>query len=135
MNKNKIIWTNGCFDILHCGHIELFKFCKSLGTRLIVGLDCDERVKQSKGELRPINNLQDRIAMLNAICYIDGVVWFDSDEELENQIRFCGAEVIVVGDDYKNKNVIGSHLVDEVRFFKKLDGYSTTKIIQRSSDR
>ena len=135
MKKNKIIWTNGCFDILHRGHIELFKFCKSLGTCLIVGIDCDERVKKSKGNTRPINNLQDRIAMLNAICYIDGVVWFDSDEELENQIRFCGAEVIVVGDDYKDKNVIGSHLVDEIRFFKKIDGYSTTEIIQRSSDR
>ena len=135
MNKNKIIWTNGCFDILHRGHIELFKFCKTLGDKLIVGLDHDDRVKKSKGSSRPINNLEDRLAMLDAICYIDSVVSFNSDEELKQQIKLSNADLIVVGNDYENKTVIGSDIVNEVVFFEKLDGFSTTKIIQRSSNR
>ena len=136
IEKNKkIIWTNGCFDVLHRGHIELFKFAKSQGDYLIVGVDTDERVKTSKGDSRPINNLQDRVAMLEAISYINGVVSFGTDKELEQQILYSGAEAIVVGNDYKDKKVIGSEIVKKVIFFEKLDGYSTTKIIQHNSDR
>ena len=133
--NKKIIWTNGCFDILHRGHIELFKFAKSQGDYLIVGIDTDERVKTSKGDSRPINNLEDRVAMLEAISYINGVVSFGTDKELEQQILYSGAEAIVVGNDYKNKKVIGSEIVKKVIFFKKLNGYSTTKIIQHNSNR
>ena len=67
----KIIWTNGCFDIMHPGHIELFKAAKALGDRLIVGIDTDEKVATDKGKDRPINNLFYRVAMLEAIKYID----------------------------------------------------------------
>ena len=75
----KIIWTNGCFDVLHRGHIELFKYAKSLGDYLVVGIDDDERVRASKGPLRPINNLEDRVEMLESIKYIDEVVPFSTD--------------------------------------------------------
>ena len=72
------VWTNGCFDILHRGHIEMFRYAKSLGDELVVGIDKDEKVKLYKGKDRPINNLQDRMYMLQSIKYIDKVVYFNS---------------------------------------------------------
>jgi len=129
MLTTKVVWTNGCFDILHRGHIELFKYAKSLGDRLVVGIDTDERVKDSKGESRPFNNIQDRVEMLQAIKYIDEVRVFDTDSELETQVLLSDAEIIVVGSDYKNKKVIGSKHVKEVKFFDRIEGYSTTNIL------
>ena len=69
-----IIWTNGCFDILHRGHIELFKYAKSLGDKLIVGVDSDKKVRKDKGKGRPINNLEDRVEILRSIKYIDNII-------------------------------------------------------------
>jgi len=125
----KVIWTNGCFDVLHRGHIELFKYAKSLGDYLVVGIDTDERVKASKGPSRPFNNIEDRIAMLESIKYIDEIYVFDTNTELDSQVRLSGAKIIVVGSDYKNKKVIGSRHTQEVRFFDRIKGYSTTKIL------
>ena len=78
-----IVWTNGCFDILHRGHIELFKYASLLGDELIVGIDSDKKVKKDKGEDRPINSLDDRAIILQSIKYIDRVIEFDSTNELE----------------------------------------------------
>lgn len=125
----KVVWTNGCFDVLHRGHIELFKYAKSLGDYLVVGIDTDERVKASKGPSRPFNNIEDRIAMLESIKYIDEIYVFDTNTELDSQVRLSGAKIIVVGSDYKNKKVIGSRHTQEVRFFDRIKGYSTTKIL------
>ena len=125
----RVVWTNGCFDILHRGHVELFKYAKSLGDCLVVGVDDDERVRASKGDDRPINTLEDRVEMLRSIKYIDEIRWFDVDSELETEILLSNAEIIVVGSDYKDKKVIGSHLVDEVVFFDRIAGYSTTKLL------
>tara|TARA_B100000029_G_scaffold461242_1_gene492870 strand:- start:123 stop:515 length:393 start_codon:yes stop_codon:yes gene_type:complete len=125
----KTVWTNGCFDVLHRGHIELFKYAKSLGDYLVVGIDTDERVKASKGPSRPFNTLEDRMALLEAINYIDEVTAFDSDRELDIQVLLSGAKIMVVGSDYRNKEVIGSRHVQEVKFFDRLEGYSTTKIL------
>ena len=127
------IWTNGCFDIIHRGHIELFKYAKSLGDYLVVGVDTDDRIRASKGESRPINNLEDRIEMLNSIRYIDEVVSFDIDSELETQILLSGASIIVVGSDYKNKKVIGQQHCTELKFFDRIDEYSTTNILLKRS--
>ena len=126
----KYVWTNGCFDVLHRGHIELFKYAKSLGDYLVVGLDDDASVRASKGDNRPINNLEDRIEMLRSIKYVDDVVWFAHDDELDTQVLLSGAEVIVVGSDYKGKKVIGSRHVKEVKFFDRVGGHSTTKIVE-----
>jgi len=131
----KYVWVNGCFDVLHRGHIELFKYAKSLGDYLVVGVDDDERTRASKGPNRPVNCLEDRIEMLRSIKYIDDVVGFDSDEELDAQVLLSGAEIMVVGSDYENKKVIGSRHVKEVKFYRKIDGYSTTEILERSSGR
>jgi rfaE bifunctional protein nucleotidyltransferase chain/domain len=125
----KIIWTNGCFDILHRGHIELFKYARSLGEYLVVGVDTDERAKAAKGDTRPFNNIEDRLAMLRSIKYIDEVRVFDTDCELDTQVLLSDAEIMVVGTDYKNKNVIGSRHVKDIIFFDKIEGYSTTKIL------
>ena len=75
--QSKIIWTNGCFDVLHRGHIELFKYAKSLGDRLYVGIDTDEKVKRDKGKDRPVNKLNDRKFLLESIKYIDKVFIFN----------------------------------------------------------
>ena len=125
----RVIWANGCFDILHRGHLELFKYARSLGDYLVVGVDTDDRVRASKGESRPFNNIEDRTAMLRSIKYVDEVRVFDTDCELDTQVLLSDAEIMVVGTDYKNKNVIGSRHVKDIIFFDKIEGYSTTKIL------
>jgi D-beta-D-heptose 7-phosphate kinase/D-beta-D-heptose 1-phosphate adenosyltransferase len=122
------IWVNGTFDVLHRGHIELIKYASKFGT-LRVGIDFDERVKSLKGNDRPMNPWRDRKFMMESITYVDSVVGFGSDEELEDQIKLWSPNYMVVGSDYRDKHVVGSHLVEQVLFFDKLDGYSTTKIL------
>jgi D-beta-D-heptose 7-phosphate kinase/D-beta-D-heptose 1-phosphate adenosyltransferase len=129
----RTVWVNGCFDVLHVGHIELLKYAKSLGDRLIVGIDTDERVKESKGEERPINTLLDRINMVKAIKYVDDVTYFGTNDQLRRCIELYNSDVMVVGSDYKNKPVIGSDLVNEVLYFDRIGSYSTTNIINGES--
>ena len=127
----KIIWTNGCFDIMHPGHIELFKAAKALGDRLIVGIDTDEKVATDKGKDRPINNLFYRVAMLEAIKYIDEVHVFGSRKELEQLIEFYNPDVLIVGGDWRYGDVVGREHAKEVRFFNRVGEYSTTKLINK----
>jgi len=103
----KIIWTNGCFDIMHPGHMELFKASKSLGDRLIVGVDTDDKVALDKGADRPINDVCHRVAMLQAIKYIDIILTFGSRQELEQMIEFYNPDVLVVGGDWRDGDVVG----------------------------
>tara|TARA_R110000824_G_scaffold264058_3_gene452860 strand:+ start:1004 stop:1405 length:402 start_codon:yes stop_codon:yes gene_type:complete len=126
----KIIWTNGCFDVLHRGHIELFEYAKSLGNYLVVGIDTDERVRKLKGPLRPINKIEDRKFMLDSIRYIDEVVYFDTEEQLITKLMLSRAQTMVVGSDYRDKLVIGSPFVREVKFFDRIGNYSTTGILE-----
>lgn len=128
--KSKTIWVNGCFDVLHAGHIEMLKYARSVGTYLVVGLDTDDRVKQSKGNSRPINNLENRKRVMEAIRYVDKVVSFGSDDELKTCIYNSGAQAIVVGAEYKGR-VIGSDLVEEVVYFPRLYDLSTTNIVSK----
>jgi D-beta-D-heptose 7-phosphate kinase/D-beta-D-heptose 1-phosphate adenosyltransferase len=123
------VWVNGTFDVLHIGHIKLLEFASQFG-EIRVGIDTDDRVKQFKGELRPINNINDRIYFMNSIKYVNSSVSFSTDEELCDRIKEWNADIIIVGNDYKDKKVIGSHLVKEVIFFDKIDGHSSTKIIE-----
>ena len=123
------VWTNGCFDILHRGHVELFEYAKSLGDELIVGIDSDEKVKKDKGEDRPINSLDDRAIILQSIKYIDRVIEFDSTAELRNLIKDIKPDIMVIGSDWKGKDVIGQEFTDKLVFFDRIKGYSTTDII------
>ena len=127
----KKIWTNGCYDILHIGHIALFEYAKSLGDQLIVGIDSDKRVKKLKGEDRPFNCESDRKKMLESIKYIDKVFIFDSQEQMCNIVRYNSIDAIVVGDEYKGRHVTASNLVKDVIYFPKIKGYSTTSILDQ----
>jgi len=125
------VWTNGCFDILHRGHIELFKYAKSLGTFLRVGIDSDSKVKKTKGENRPIANQADRHQILSAIRYIDQVVIFNTPEELEYEIQLYAPDILIVGSDWEGKEVVGEKYAGRVEYFRRLEEYSTTKIINK----
>ena len=105
--EEKIIWTNGCFDVLHVGHIELFKYAKDLGSKLYVGIDSDEKVKHDKGEDRPFNKLSDRIKVLESIKYIDKIFVFNNTAHLDWLIKKVSPYTMVIGSDWKGKTVIG----------------------------
>ena len=123
------VWTNGCFDILHRGHIELFRYAKSLGEELVVGIDSDKKIKEDKSKDRPINNLQDRIFMLQSIKYIDKVIPFDTTKELRDTVKWYRPNIMVIGSDWKDKEVIGDQFADKLVFFDRICDYSTSKII------
>lgn len=127
LSKMKI-WVNGTFDVMHVGHIKLLEYANSLGI-VRVGLDTDDRIRKNKGPNRPINCLQDRIDFMESIKYVDSVVSFNSNEELENRIKEWDSEIMVIGNDYIPSQVIGFHLFKDVLFFNKVDGKSTTKIL------
>ena len=123
------IWTNGCFDVLHRGHIEMFRYAKSLGDELLVGVDTDKKVKLDKGNDRPINNLQDRMFMLQSIKYIDKVIPFDSTDELNDTIKWYKPDIMVIGSDWKDKKVIGKIFANKLIFFDRIGNYSTSQIL------
>ena len=129
------VFVNGTFDVIHRGHIELLNYAKSLGDFLVVGVDTDERIKEKKGNSRPVNSLQERIFMLENLKSVDKVFSFDSDQELETLVKSVKPDIMVVGSDWKGKSVIGSYYASKLLFFERIDGYSTTKIIQSISDR
>ena len=127
----KIVWTNGTFDILHPGHIELFKVARSLGDKVIVATDTDEKIKKDKGDHRPINDLSYRVAMLEAIKYIDAVHTFDTRSELEGLIQMYNPDILLIGDDWRNGDVVGREFAKEVRFFPRVGGYASSNTIKR----
>jgi D-beta-D-heptose 7-phosphate kinase/D-beta-D-heptose 1-phosphate adenosyltransferase len=131
----KTVFVNGTFDVLHRGHLLLFKYAKSLGEYLIVAIDSDDRVKEKKGESRPINNASDRSFMLQNLKQIDEVRTFSSDKDLEELVKYYKPDIMIVGSDWKHKPVIGSQYAKELKFFDRIDGYSSTKIIQSIVDR
>lgn len=130
----KKIFVNGTFDVLHRGHLMLLSYAKSCGDYLIVGIDADERVKEKKGLSRPIHNQDDRSFFLRMLRSVDQVELFSSDEELVNLIKGFNPDIMVVGSDWKHKPVIGSQYAKELKFFDRINGYSSTKIIQSIID-
>ena len=132
---NKKVFVNGTFDVLHKGHLELLNYAKSLGDYLVVGIDTDERVREKKGFTRPVNSLEDRALMLINLKAVDEVRYFSSDDELENMVKSVKPDIMIVGSDWKGKSVIGSYYAAKLIFFDRIDGYSSTKIIQSIIDR
>ena len=126
----KTVWCNGTFDILHPGHIELFKVGASLGKKLIVATDTDEKIRKDKGASKPVNNLCDRISLLQAIKYIDEVLYFNTREELEGLIKLYRPDILLLGDDWQGGDVVGIEYAKEARFLPRLN-YSTTDIIKK----
>ena len=124
----KIIFTNGCFDILHRGHATYLQQAKELGDILILGLNSDESITRLKGKDRPINNLEDRAFLIGALESIDFVVPFIEDTPYE-LIKLIEPNVLVKGADYEGKKVVGSDIADEVVLIDFVEGKSTTSII------
>jgi len=124
------IFVNGTFDILHLGHLALLNYAKSLGDRLFVAIDNDERVKELKGPTRPVNTARERKEMLLNLKAVDEVAVFGSSKELAMWVQQIRPYIMVVGSDYKDKTVIGSEYARHLIFFDRIDEYSTTKKIE-----
>ncbi|WP_348518259.1 D-glycero-beta-D-manno-heptose-7-phosphate kinase [Campylobacter sp. CCS1377] len=133
-DNKKVVFTNGCFDIVHFGHIKYLEKAKKLGDILVVGLNSDKSVKRLKGESRPINCEFQRACMLAAFYFVDFVVIFDEDTPFE-LISFLKPDILVKGADYKDKLVVGADLVSKVELIEFEEGFSTTKIIEKIKDR
>jgi D-beta-D-heptose 7-phosphate kinase/D-beta-D-heptose 1-phosphate adenosyltransferase len=131
----KKVFVNGTFDVLHPGHMSLFTYASSFGNELIVAIDSDRRVKEKKGLDRPINNEDIRSKMLLHIKGVDRVIIFDTDQDLRDAVKEYEPDVMVVGSDYENKEVIGSEYAKELKFFQRDTRYSSTKIIKNIIDR
>ena len=129
--ENYIVWCNGTFDILHPGHIQLFKAARALGNKVIVATDTDEKIRADKGDHRPINNLAYRVAMLEAIKYIDVVHTFGSREELEGLIEMYAPDILLLGDDWRDGDVVGWEHAMETRYLPRVGGYASSKTIER----
>ena len=126
----KIIFTNGCFDILHIGHVRYLETAKSYGDILILGLNSDRSVTSIKGKGRPINIQLDRAYMLAALEAVDYVVVFDEDTPYD-LIKAVKPDVLVKGSDYEGKKVVGQDIADELKLVEFVDGKSTTKTIEK----
>ncbi|MFN6117396.1 MAG: D-glycero-beta-D-manno-heptose 1-phosphate adenylyltransferase [Flavobacteriales bacterium] len=135
MKGDRIVFTNGCFDILHRGHVEYLQEAAAMGDRLVIGLNSDSSVKrQNKGPERPLNDEQSRAKVLAALRLVDAVVIFDQDTPLE-LIQAVGPDVLVKGGDWSEDRIVGADLVKarggEVRSLKLVEGFSTTSLVEK----
>lgn len=133
-NNDKIVFTNGCFDLLHPGHIAYLYEAACLGNKLIIGLNTDKSVKKLKGETRPVNNEYSRAILLAAMFFIDAIILFDEETPLQliNKIK---PDVLVKGGDYTIENIVGAketlELGGKVEVLSFLEGYSSSAIIEK----
>jgi D-beta-D-heptose 7-phosphate kinase/D-beta-D-heptose 1-phosphate adenosyltransferase len=134
-NNERVIMTNGCFDLLHAGHVTYLQQARALGDRLIVAVNSDDSVKRLKGETRPINGLQERMTVLSALACVDWVVAFEEDTPERLYCRLL-PDVIVKGGDYTTDQVAGAECVikagGEVKILSFVDGQSTTRMINKA---
>jgi len=129
-NGKRVVFTNGCFDILHVGHVKYLQIAKSFGDILIVGLNSDESVSRLKGPTRPVNIAEDRAYLLAALEAVDFVVPFGEDTPY-NLIKMIKPDILVKGGDYEGKEVVGTEFAGELKLVDFVDGKSTTKTIQK----
>jgi rfaE bifunctional protein nucleotidyltransferase chain/domain len=127
--------VNGTFDILHPGHIAMLNTARSLGDYLIVCIDTDRRVKELKGDTRPINDQNFRRIMLQNLKAVDVVELFDSQEDLINLLKLYKPDIMVKGSDWKGKSVVAEKYVKEIYWYDRIEEYSSTKIIERIANR
>jgi D-beta-D-heptose 7-phosphate kinase/D-beta-D-heptose 1-phosphate adenosyltransferase len=122
------VWVNGCFDVLHIGHIRLLQRARELGEWVTVGLDTDEKIRYDKGPSRPFHPLPYRREMLAALRYVDEIVTFDSNEELCSLIKRYSPDVMVTGEEYRGR-VVGGEYAKRIEYIEKVGGFSTTRIL------
>ena len=131
---DKIVFTNGCFDILHRGHIEYLAKAASLGTKLVIGLNTDASVKRLKGDSSPVNDENARALLLASLVFVDKVILFDTDTP-RDLIDFVQPDVLVKGGDYKPEEIVGYDIVKakggEIVTLDFVEGYSTTSLIEK----
>ena len=129
-----IVFSNGCFDILHRGHVEYLSKAADLGDKLIIGLNTDASVKRLKGPSRPVNDEKSRAILLSALEFVDTVVFFEEDTPY-NLIKRVQPDVLVKGKDYKAEDIVGYDIVTakggKVETIELVDGFSTTKILEK----
>ena len=134
LDGNKIVFTNGCFDLIHLGHLEILARSADLGDRLIVGINSDKSIKRIKGKSRPIIKEDSRAKQLAAIEFIDAVILFNEDTP-HNLISSINPDIITKGGDYKKNDVIGNELMNkksgEVVIIPLTQGFSTTSILEK----
>lgn len=133
--KNKrIVFTNGCFDIIHLGHIDYLSKARDLGDILLIGLNTDNSVKRLKGSNRPIINQLERSVLLASLLFVDGVILFDEDTPY-NLINKIKPHILVKGSDYKKEDIVGADIIEktggEIITIDFLEGYSTTSILNK----
>ena len=137
-DRKKIVFTNGCFDLLHVGHIRYLAQAKKLGDFLIIGLNSDSSVKELKGEDRPINSFEDRATLLSAIESVDSVIMFE-EQTPENLIKDIVPDILVKGGDYNIEDIVGYQTVmqngGQVKTLSFYDGYSSTNYINKIKKR
>jgi D-beta-D-heptose 7-phosphate kinase/D-beta-D-heptose 1-phosphate adenosyltransferase len=126
----KTVFVNGTFDILHPGHIAMLNTARSLGNYLVVCIDTDRRVKELKGDKRPINDQNFRRVMLSNIKSVDIVEFFDSQEELIDLIKLYKPDIMVKGSDWRGKSIVAEQYVKEIFWYDRINEYSSTKIIE-----
>ncbi|MCD4682125.1 MAG: D-glycero-beta-D-manno-heptose 1-phosphate adenylyltransferase [Bacteroidales bacterium] len=130
----RIVFTNGCFDIIHLGHIDYLSKAKDLGDILIVGLNTDDSVKRIKGDTRPITDEKSRAMILSSLRFVDAVVFFNEDTP-HNLIKEVQPDILIKGSDYKADEIVGSDIVQKkggkVITIDYLEGYSTTSILEK----
>jgi len=128
--NQKIVFTNGCFDLIHQGHIDYLAKAASFGNQLIIGLNTDDSVKRLKGVERPINNQYARAKVLSALIFTSAVVLFDQDTPLE-LIQLIEPDILVKGGDYHLNEVVGKEFAKETRIIPLTPGFSTTQTLEK----
>lgn len=127
----KRVLITGCFDILHRGHYELIEFAAMCGTKVIIAIDTDEKVRKDKGPDRPYNTLEDRIYALEMTKMVDQIISFGSEEELIQLLKNIKPDVRIVGSDWKGKKIVGEEFCGEIIYFDRIGEYSTTNILNK----
>lgn len=133
----KIVFSNGCFDILHRGHVEYLSKAADLGDILVIGLNTDASVKRLKGPSRPVNDEKARAVVLAALEFVDAIVFFEEDTPY-NLIKFVMPDILVKGKDYKAEDIVGYDIVTgnggKVETIELVDGFSSTNILKMMND-
>jgi D-glycero-beta-D-manno-heptose 1-phosphate adenylyltransferase len=130
----KVVFTNGCFDILHLGHVDYLEKARQLGDKLVLGLNTDASISRIKGPSRPLQDEMSRARVMASLLFVDAVVLFDEDTPLE-LIRAVQPDILVKGDDYSIENIVGQDIVmargGEVKTVPLVQGYSTTNVVKK----
>ncbi|MBX0333766.1 D-glycero-beta-D-manno-heptose 1-phosphate adenylyltransferase [Pontibacter sp. HSC-14F20] len=130
----KIVFTNGCFDILHLGHVDYLEKARQLGDKLVLGLNTDASISRIKGPSRPLQDEMSRARVMASLLFVDAVVFFDEDTPLE-LIKAVQPDILVKGDDYTIENIVGQDVVmargGEVKTVPLVKGYSTTNVVKK----